>query len=135
MMRFIMPIILVGISVSLFFVFGSPLYQEVSDLRAQIISYDEALTNAKALENERDKLTAKFNSLDPENLAKLKKLLPENVDNVRLTLEIEQLATPYGMALKDVKYSNPENSVTNPTGAVQGGGVGPAKSARKDYGI
>ena len=40
-----------------------------------------------------------------ENISRLQKLLPDSVDNIRLILEIEKLASPYGMVLKDVKYN------------------------------
>ena len=49
MMRFIMPIILIGIGVAVLFVFSDPLYNDVLQLRAQVGSYDEALNNSKAL--------------------------------------------------------------------------------------
>ena len=136
MMRLIMPIILIGISVTVFFVFSNPLYSDVNGLRNQVESYDEALFNSKALENERDKLTAKYNSINKDDLVKIQKLLPENIDNIRLILEIEKIALPYGMVLKDVKYSptDPVKSATSSGGAVvQGGGV--AQSQAKDYGI
>lgn len=135
MMRFITPIILIGIAVSLFFLFTNPIYSDISNLRTEIASYDAALDNSKALENERDKLTAKYNAINPDNLTKLQKLLPENVDNIRLILEIEQIASPFGMTLKDVKYNatNTTNTPTNGGTVVQGGGV--AKLAPKDYGI
>jgi Tfp pilus assembly protein PilO len=141
MMRFIMPVILIGISLAVFFVFTNSIYSEVTLLPAQVASYTEALDNSKALENERDKLTAKYNAINPDNLIKLEKLLPENVDNIRLILEIEKIASPYGMALKDVKYSTTDTATTAAaaataaaaTTAVQGGGA--AGPAPKDYGI
>jgi Tfp pilus assembly protein PilO len=105
MMRFIMPIILIGISITAFFVFTNPIYNDISQLGAQSTSYNEALNNSKALENTRDVLTAKYNAIDPNNLARIQKLVPDNIDNIRLILEIEQIATPYGMVLKNVKYS------------------------------
>lgn len=105
-----MPIILIGIAISLFFVFTNPIYNDISTLNLDVASYNSALDNSKAFENERDKLTAKYNAINPDNLMKLQKLLPENVDNVRLILEIGQIALPYGMVLKDVKYN-----VTNPS--------------------
>lgn len=104
MIRFIVPIILLGIAVSGFFVFTNPMYVEVGELRAKLASYNEALGNSKALENERDKLTGKYNAISKDDLDKLEKLLPENIDNIRLILEIEKIASPYGMVLKDVKY-------------------------------
>ena len=105
MIRFIMPAILIGISITVFFVFANPIYSEISTMKTEVGSYEEALTNSKALEDERDKLTAKYNAINPDDLIKIKKLLPENADNIRLILEIEQIAKPYGMVLKDVKYS------------------------------
>ncbi|OGI46749.1 hypothetical protein A2121_00015 [Candidatus Nomurabacteria bacterium GWB1_40_6] len=133
-MRFIMPIILIAISITLFFVFANPIYNEISVLRGEVASYNEALDNSKALENERDKLTAKYNAINPENLTKIAKLLPENVDNIRLILEIEQIALPYGMVLKDVKYDTTDTGVaTTGSAAIQGGGA--TKTSPKDYGI
>lgn len=130
-MRFIMPVILIGIAISVFFVFAVPIYNELSSLRGEVGAYNQALGNSKALENERDKLTAKYNSFNRDDLSKIEKLLPENVDNIRLILEIEQLATPYGMSLRDIKYDATE---TNPV--VQDGAVvqGSTRQSRKEYG-
>ncbi|MFH1200867.1 MAG: hypothetical protein V1484_00865 [bacterium] len=133
MMRFIMPIILIGIAVTFFFVFTNPLYNDISILNSEVDSYNNALDNSKMLENERDKLTAKYNAIDPENLMKLQKLLPENVDNVRLILEIGEIALPYGMVLKDVKYNVIQTNTATAKGtAVQGGA---AAKTPKNYGI
>ena len=90
MFRYILPIILIGIAIAGFFTFTNPFYENVLLEREQVASYNEALNNSKALEAERDKLTQKYNSFDPENLSKLQKLLPDNVDNIRLILEIEK---------------------------------------------
>ena len=98
MFRFIVPAILIGLSITLSFVFINPLYTGVNgitDLKAQIVSYNDALNNSKSLEAERDKLTQKYNSIDPANLIKLQKLLPDGVDNIRLVLEIEKLIRSY----------------------------------------
>lgn len=131
MFRFILPIILITAAIAGFFILISPLYNDISLKKGQIASYDEALNNSKALEAERDKLTQKYNSFDPENLTKLQKLLPDNVDNIRLILEIEKIASPYGMVLKDVKYdATSKNDVLVPTT-----GQEIEKFSRKDYGI
>jgi Tfp pilus assembly protein PilO len=133
MFKFLIPTILLVISVIGFLTFTNPLYQNISTLRAQVTSYNEALDNSKALENERDKLTNKYNSIDPNNLTKLQKLLPDNVDNIRLILEIEKVATPYGMDLADVQY----NATAADTTTQAGGTLQPAgttQSANNDYG-
>jgi len=130
-----MPIILIGISVTVFFIFANPMYNDVTQLRTKVASYNEALSNSKALENARDILTAKKNSMDPANLIKLQKLLPDNIDNIRLILEIEKMASPYGMALKNVKYNatDAKSATTSPAEGIQGGRA--IQPLLKDYGV
>ena len=132
MTRFIMPIVLIGIAVAVFFMFAQPIYNDISNLKAQVASYDNALNNSKELGNERDALTAKYNAIDPNNLTKLQTLLPDNVNNIRLILEIQQLAMPYGMTLTNVKYDTTSTGVADSSSGViteQGTAQAPA-----DYG-
>ena len=135
MTRFIMPIILIAIGVTVFFAFTNPIYNDIGGLRAQVAAFDQALDNSKALYAERDILTEKKNSINPDNLTKIQKLLPNNVDNIRLILEIEQIALPYGMVLRDIKYSvsDAEKEAASAGGVVQGGGA--AEPAFRDYGV
>jgi len=131
MVKYIFPIILIGAAIAGFLLVTNPLYQDISLQKDQIESYNEALDNSKALEAERDKLTQQYNSFDTENLSKLEKLLPNNVDNIRLILEIEKIASPYGMVLKDVKYNTTsEDSSEQTTSTVQ-----KKDSSNKNYGI
>lgn len=132
-MRFIFPILLIGIAITSFFTFTDPFYEKTTSLKEKIASYDNALNNSKALENERDKLTKKYNSFDLENLNKLSKLLPDSVDNIRLILEIEKIAAPYGMVLKDVKYDTQEDVKDKPIVGLQNNIN--TQVSRKDYGV
>ncbi len=131
-----MPIILIVISITLFFMFAQPIYNNIAQLNLQMKSYDEALDNAKNYRNEEDKLTKKYNSISQDDLTKIQKLLPNNISNIRLILEIEQIALPYGMALKNVKYNATDTTKTTSgekVATVQGGEA-PASSS-KDYGV
>ena len=111
------------------------MYNNIAQLRAKATSYNESLSNSKALENARDILTAKKNSMSPTDLMKLQKLLPDNIDNILLILEIEKMAFPYGMVLKNVKYNatDTKSAATSPTEDIQGGKV--IKPLLKDYGV
>lgn len=104
MFKFIIPTILIGISVLLFALFTNPIYGDVTGLRATSASYEEALANAKNLQSVRESLLSKYNGFSTEDVARLKKLLPDNVDNIRLILEIQGIASNYGMQIKNVKY-------------------------------
>ena len=134
MIKYIIPIILIGISIALFFGFTDVLYQDISSMKELSSSYNEALGNSKALEAERDKLTAKYNTINPADIAKLEKLIPDSVDNIRLILEIEKTALPYGMTLKDVKYDTLLSATADgQTRAVETGAK--ATTSRLPYGI
>jgi Tfp pilus assembly protein PilO len=135
-MRYITPVILIGIAIAFFFMVTNPIYNDISSKKGEVTSYNEALDNSKALANVRDQLTAKYNAIDSNNLIKLQTLLPDNVNNIRLILEIEQIASPFGMVLSDVKYdaSTPAAGVAAADTAtvVQGGNTNTSTS--KDYG-
>lgn len=133
MFRLIVSIILIGVAITGFFIFTNPLFDNISTLKLQVASYNNALNNSKTLENERDLLTKKYNSFDPQNIEKITKLLPDNVDNIRLILEIEKIATPYGMVLKDIKYEveNIDSTAGRTAGGVVSGGI---PTSRKNYG-
>lgn len=134
MFRYIIPTILTAAAIAGFFMFTDPLYQDISLKRQTVDSYDQALGNSKALESERDKLTQKYNSFDPNNLARLQKLLPDNVDNIRLILEVGNIASPYGMLLKDVKYDTATDKKSGAVSNIQPA-IDNASSNSKDYGV
>lgn len=136
MFRFILPTILIGVAITGFLMLVNPMYKEMTALKVQMASYNQALDNSKALENERDKLTKKYSDINPENLDKLLKLLPDNVDNIRLILEIEKIASPYGMILKDVKYDIAKKEESN-SAPVESGAISQLNNAtaNKDFGV
>jgi len=132
-MRFVLPIILITIALIVFFVFLSPSLQEVKALQVDVDSYNEALDNSKALEYERDKLTKQFTSFDPDDLRRLETLLPNSINNIRLILEIESLASPYGMVLRDVRYDTVRETSLESENNAQPGPAGVIESS-KGYG-
>jgi hypothetical protein len=136
MTKLILPITFIVISIAGFVMFADPLYKDIGVQKIQAASFNEALSNSKALESERDKLTHKFDTISKDNLSKLDKLLPESVDNIRLILEIEKIAAPYNMVLKDVKYDvatdTPDGTPTSTPTTIKSSVV-TKKSA--DYGV
>ncbi|MDB4984607.1 MAG: hypothetical protein JWM20_786 [Patescibacteria group bacterium] len=106
-----------------FVVFIVPTYQDIGALRAQAADYNTILDNAKALQQQRNKLVAKYNAFDPNSLAKLGTMLPQNPENVQLILELNAAASQYGMVLQNVKIDTPDTS-TPAAGAARPGGAG-----------
>lgn len=130
-MKFLLPIFLIILAIGGFVMFVSPQYEKVKTLRQEVSAYDNALNNSKALESERDKLVTKYNAIDQGNLDKISKMLPDSIDNIRLILEIEKIASPYGMTLKDVKYEDTkkEEEDTTPLAGADN------EAINEDYGI
>lgn len=128
MFRYIIPTILILVAIGGFFLLAKPLFGDISLKKSEIKSYDEALNNSKALESLRDSLTQEYNSFSQSDLSRLEKLLPDSVDNIRLILEIEKIAAPYGMVLRDVDYDVYAGQEKNGTPAQS------RVSSVKDYG-
>ncbi|MFA5933819.1 MAG: type 4a pilus biogenesis protein PilO [Candidatus Paceibacterota bacterium] len=127
MFQFITPIILVAVSVGTFFFFTNPLLTEVKDLRVKQSDLNEGLNNSQKLIEKRDSLLSQYNSFSPDSLKRLKNLLPDNVDNIRLIIEIEQMAAKYGMQLTNVKFDVIPKGITQAESTTTGGN-------NKDYG-
>jgi Tfp pilus assembly protein PilO len=116
-MKSIVPIILVIVSIGVFFAYVSPAYGKIKTLRAEVGQYNEALDNSRELQKLRDGLISKYNTFSPSDVERLEKMLPDTVDNVRLIMDIASIADRYGMSVKNV-------SVEEETGE-ESGEIGP----------
>lgn len=105
-MKTLIPILFVLIAGGLFFGFIDPTYNSVKELRAEEAKFDEALNRSKELQQVRDQLLSRYNTFSQADLERLEKLLPDNVDNVRLILDLDSLAVRYGMRLRDVGFQS-----------------------------
>ncbi len=133
MTRYILPAILLIASIGSFFLVTNPMYASLRTLKTQSQAYSDALTNSKKLQSVRDQLNARYSGFDPASLERLNKLLPDNPDNIKMIIEIENIATPYGMILKNVKFDAPKKK-TAESGFVTGT-TDDLATASKDYGI
>lgn len=106
MIKAILPIILVGAAVLLFFTFIDPTYKKVQAVQAEVLRYDDALNKSKELQSIRDQLLAKYNTFSTDDLKRLELLLPDNVDNIRLVLDVDTVASKYGMVIKNLQFSS-----------------------------
>ena len=103
MFQFIFPTVLIGASLALYFGFIDPTYTDVKTLRNESQEYEEAINNALELSRTRNELVKKINEFSPDDMARLEKLLPDKIDNVRLIMEVDRIALRYGMSLREVK--------------------------------
>ncbi len=105
-MRLLVPIILIIAAIGLFVVYTNPTYQASKALATKAASYDNALTKSQELRTERDKLLSKRNTFAPDDVQKIEEILPDNVDNIRLIIDINNIASRHGLSLSNVQIGN-----------------------------
>ncbi|MBT3282816.1 type 4a pilus biogenesis protein PilO [bacterium] len=102
MIKLTFPALFIILSIGLFFMYVDPTYTSIKTTLADGDQFNEALDKSKELQQIRDRLLARYNTFLTNDINKLAKLLPDNVDNVRLVLDIDNIASKYGMRIKNV---------------------------------
>lgn len=111
-MRPIIAIIGVVLAGSIFFWYTKPEYDKVQTARDKIAQYDAALNKAYELQQLKQTLLSRFNAFSQADRDRLQKLLPDHVDNVRLILDLDNLAEDRGIALQNVDVSSSQKQTT-----------------------
>jgi Tfp pilus assembly protein PilO len=106
--RSLIAIILIIASVLGFVLFVGPQYQDVVALRTEESQLKDVLANSRTLQQKRDQLLKTYNEMSPADVARLEKMVPNNADNVKLILELQTLASKYGLELRTAALSEEE---------------------------
>ncbi|MFZ4500447.1 MAG: hypothetical protein ACOYMZ_03030 [Minisyncoccia bacterium] len=121
-MRYIFLLIIIAASIGTFFMVVKPRYDKLQAIKSQVANYDTSLETAEQLQNSREELIAKYNSISKTDLDGVKTLLPDSVDNIRLIIQLDSLATKNGLStLRSVDYKSEETTTSSTTGT--GGGT------------
>ena len=105
MIRSIASILGFLIAGAVFFQYTKPTYDKTQALRQQIEQYNQALDKAAELKQLKNSLMSRYNAFDPDALQRLHKMLPDHVDNIRLILDMDGVASRFGMAMQNVVIS------------------------------
>jgi hypothetical protein len=120
MRSFLFPIILAILAIGLFAMYTNPTYQRAKGVLASVNSYNDALSKSKELRKIRDEKIAAFNTFSPDNKTRLTQLLPDNVDNIRLIIDINGIAGRHNLALKNVSLGTISDSANARTALAAG---------------
>ncbi|HVU79734.1 MAG TPA: hypothetical protein VHD37_00030 [Candidatus Paceibacterota bacterium] len=120
MTRLFIPILLVAAAIGLFALFTNPTYQGTKGLQAEVKVYDEALDKSQELRKIRDQKTAAFNTFSVDNKDRLQEILPDNVDNIHLIIDINNIAARHGLSLKNVQLGEVSDGATGRSAAAVG---------------
>ena len=107
------PIILLILALGLYFTFTKGKVTELKAIKSVNASYQEAINNSAKLLRIRDEIKNDFNKIDPNDQLRLEKMLPNNIDNVRLTLDVKSIGLARGLVLKGVKANAPNINTSN----------------------
>ncbi len=121
MTRILTPILLLIVAAIVFFYFTDPVLTDIDGLRAREAELEVALVNADKLLKLQDKLLADYRNISSEDEENLNRMLPDNIDNVRLIIDINNIAKNYGLTVKNPAITGNKEEEEEKTKSVRGG--------------
>ncbi len=112
MFKLLLPIFMILASIVGFFMFTKPMYIEAKENNAKLEQISSAMKKAQQLSDIRNRLTEKYNQIPKTDLERIKRMLPDSVENIGLIIEFNNIANAKGVEL------------LNPS--ISGGSIGPA---------
>lgn len=106
-MKSILGILLILASIGGGIFYIKPQLAVIQAKRAELSTYNSALKKAEELRRARDTLLETYNNLDASKVERLKRMIPEGIDNVKLAIEIDSLASKMGLGLKGINIKDP----------------------------
>ncbi|OHA57812.1 MAG: hypothetical protein A2114_00910 [Candidatus Vogelbacteria bacterium GWA1_51_14] len=146
MSRIILPLVYLALAVGIFYGVTNPILLEVGELRAEKAELAAALRRAVELRGVAERLRGEYYSFTELERERLNRLIPDNVDNVKLIIDINNIATRYGMTINDATIETGAGPVTdgedpnirlinNPSGAISQGTVDIAFTVTGPYDV
>ena len=113
MRQFTIPIVLVALSIGLFAIYTNPTYQADKKILVNVRAYNVSLDKSQELRRVRDEKIAAFNTFQPQDKDRLNSILPDNVDNIHLIIDINNIAARHGLSLKNVSLGTISDSASS----------------------
>lgn len=123
MLKKLTPLIFIAAALGLFFGFIDPQYKLAASSDVMVARFNDTTTRLNSLISERDSKIKKEKDIGDADNARLKKLLPDTVDNVRLVLDLDSMARKYQMNLRNIKFSNSGGDAQGTASVGQGFGM------------
>jgi Tfp pilus assembly protein PilO len=106
MIRTLIPIAIFIAAIFVFVTHIQPMFAEIRSLQDEEVLLNEALENSKKLEASWNELTSQYQGYSEEDIERLSTFLPDNIDNVKLIIEIEDLASLHNLQLESANSLN-----------------------------
>ena len=124
----ISAIVLIVIAVGIYFTVTDPMLTGIKSVQAVNDQYVSALTHAEKLIATRDAVLKQYNDISQDDRARIDKMIPSSVDNIRLTIDLNSRALQHGFSLTGVKATASSNGSKNGVGGVPAASSGSGSS-------
>jgi Tfp pilus assembly protein PilO len=94
-------ILLIG-ALGIFFGYTQGKYNIIKETKLEIASLQSDFEKSKVIISKRDELKKVYSSFKADDLKDLDSLIPDNVDNIRLIMDMNSIAKRYGLVLKGI---------------------------------
>jgi Tfp pilus assembly protein PilO len=99
------PIILIIVAIGIFYTFTDSRIGEIQATAAANQGYLSAINNSVELITERDAVLKQYNTISSSDQERLNTMLPDNVDNVRLIIDVNGIASRHGFPIQNITTS------------------------------
>lgn len=123
MTKAILSILFIGASIMVFVLYVRPTYDDVQQNRSKVARFDEALAKTREIQELKSSLLSRYNLFAGANLDRLQKMLPDHVDNVRLVLDMDGIASKYGIRIQNVSVQEQGKGAEDASGTILNGGA------------
>lgn len=124
MSKYILPLFFVLIAVALYVGLTQPLLTHIDAQKVELASISSAVDTTSNLAKIKEDLLAKFNTITTDQQDRLTKLVPDQIDNVRFIIDVNNVASRFGMHIQNLQLSSAagtsDSSVVGPDGKTYG---------------
>jgi Tfp pilus assembly protein PilO len=99
------PLILIILAIGIFFTFTNSRIDDIKSLQAINDGYALAISNSVDLIKARDAVLVDRKKLDDTMIDRLNKMMPDNIDNVRLIIDVNSIAQSRHITVKNIRTS------------------------------
>lgn len=113
-------LILVILSIGIYFTFTGGQLEKARAIKAVNDEYAKAIDNANQLIKVRDSLLLKRKEISEVDEDRFRKMVPSSVDNIGLVIDLKDMAKDHGLTLRGIKASAPNSQNIQPAPAATG---------------
>ena len=110
-MKLLFPLIAIVVALGIFIGYVNPQYQKIKSLQVEAARFEAALEQSRQLVAIRERLQNTGKSIPQADLDNLQKLLPDQIDNIRLAMNLDGMAARYGMRVNSVNLGTSGRAV------------------------